>query len=89
MERERARCGSRFRLKKKKVKIPEVLLYEIFSWGWGSRLLLELILEPKPPNQVLHTDTEIFLFELSSESSAAFMGDAYGVDTETPLQSQD
>lgn len=45
---------------------------------------LELILEPKPPNQVLHTDTEIFLFELSSESSAAFMGDAYGVDTETP-----
>lgn len=64
MERERAKCGSRFRLKKKKkkVKIPEVLLYEIFSWGSGSRLLLELILESEPSNQVLHTDTGIFSF---------------------------
>lgn len=49
-------------IKKVKVKIPEVLWYEIFSWGWGSRLLLELILEPEPPNQVLHTDTGIFSF---------------------------
>lgn len=48
--------------KKKKVKIPEVLLYEIFSWGSGSRLLLELILESEPSNQVLHTDTGIFSF---------------------------
>lgn len=46
----------------KKVKIPEVLLYYIFSWGWGSRFLLELILELKPPNQVLHTDTGIVSF---------------------------
>lgn len=62
MEKERAKCGSRFRSKKVKVKIPEVLWYEIFSWGWGSRLLLELILELEPPNQVLHTDTGIFFF---------------------------
>lgn len=33
-------------IKKAKVKIPEVLRYEIFSWGWGSGLLLELILKP-------------------------------------------
>lgn len=49
-------------IKKVKVKIPEVLWYEIFSWARGSRLLLELILEPEPPNQVLHTDTGIFSF---------------------------
>lgn len=46
-----------------KVKIPEVLWYRIFfSWDGGSRRLLELNLEPQPPNQVLHTDTGIFSF---------------------------
>lgn len=49
-------------MKEVRVKIPEVLRYEIFPWGWGSRLLADLILEREPPNQVLHTDTGIFFF---------------------------
>lgn len=68
--------------KKKKVKIPEVLLYDIFSWGWGSRFLLELILELKPPNQVLHTDTGIVFLNPTLKAQLPSWGMQIG--TEAP-----
>lgn len=45
---------------KRKGNIPEVPRYEIFSWGWGSWLLLKLILEPEPKTKCSKQKLEFF-----------------------------